>query len=88
VVLKRPSVEDVIIWGAVLIVVLIMLWFLVGCQSSKQTKYQVRYVKGCAIDLTVMTADTANEIMKGVDMTDCEMDADTEDAKDEKQEQK
>jgi hypothetical protein len=61
-----------------LITALIIL-FISGC-ASKQTKYQVRYVKGCSIDLSVATADTAKDIMKDVDMTDCEMKAGAEDA--------
>jgi hypothetical protein len=61
------------------VLVILLLLCLSGCQSSKQTKYQVRYVKGCVIELAVVTADSAHKIMKGVDMTDCEMDAGTED---------
>jgi hypothetical protein len=62
----------------VAVLVILLLLCLSGC-ASKQSKYQVRYVKGCVIELAVVTADSAHKIMKGVDMTDCEMDAGTED---------
>jgi hypothetical protein len=56
------------------ILILALFYFLEGC-ASKQSQYEVRYVKGCAIDVSVMTADEAAKIMKDLKYRDCELDA-------------
>ena len=79
--MRKWNENDWILAATILFFILFLIFMisLSGC-ASKQTKYQVRYVKGCSIDLSVATADTAKEIMKDVDLTDCEMNAGTEDA--------
>jgi hypothetical protein len=67
-----------VFWAVVVLIAGLILNYMMGC-ASKQTKYEVRYVKGCSIDMSVATADAANRIIKGVDMEDCELDADIED---------
>jgi hypothetical protein len=68
---KWSQPENVIL--VLLVIALIIL--LVGC-ASKQTKYEVRYTKGCAIDVATVTADSATAIMKSLDFEDCKLDAD------------
>ena len=67
-----------VFWAVVVLIAGLILNYMMGC-ASKQTKYEVRYTKGCSIDLSVATADTANQIIKGVDMENCKLGADTED---------
>ncbi len=58
---------------------ILLLLCLSGCTATKQTKYQVRYTKGCAIDVSVVTAESAQRIMKVVDLKDCEAESHVDD---------
>jgi hypothetical protein len=76
------TIEDwlkVVVGVLLITVAALFIASIMGCTAAKQTKYEVRYVKGCSIDLSVATVDTANQIIKGVNMEDCELGADTED---------
>jgi hypothetical protein len=69
---RKYGVEDYLLIACGVIFILFMAYVLTGC-ASKQTKYQVRYMKGCAIDVSVMTADQAAKIMKDMKYADCLM---------------
>jgi hypothetical protein len=77
-VIKPEGLTGWVCLAVFLLIAGLILNYMMGC-ASKQTKYEVRYTKGCSIDLSVATADTANQIIKGVDMKDCVLGADTED---------
>jgi hypothetical protein len=78
---RKLGIEDYILIACAVIFILFMAYILTGC-ASKQTKYEVRYVKGCAIDVSVMTADAGGVILKSLDMEDCEFNGDVEDRQD------
>jgi hypothetical protein len=65
---------------AMLVAFLVFMLSLSGC-ASKQSKYSVRYTKGCAIDVAVMTADSAARILKSMEVTDCVLTNEVEDTK-------
>ena len=81
--MKRPSVEDVIIWGCVLFTALVMLWLMLGCTpSAKAVGYDILWVDGkCVLHVSVSTIEEAAQIQKGWKFKDCEVQADIDDAK-------
>jgi hypothetical protein len=74
---KLPSVEDVIVWGAVLIVCLMMLYLMLGC-SAKQSKYQVSYTKGCHIEVKAVENEKASQMVEEIRFGDCTVGTDEE----------
>lgn len=57
---------------AVALLSLVIAHLLAGC-ASKQSGYNVRYVKGCSIDVVVASSETADEILDEVNLKDCEI---------------
>ena len=56
----------------VALLTLVIAHLLAGC-ASKQSGYNVRYVKGCSIDVTAASNETADEILDDVNLKDCEL---------------
>ena len=82
--MKRPSIEDVLIWGCVLFTALIMLWLVMGCASKKYSNYDVLWMDGkCTLHVTNVTLEEAEAIQKDWDFAHCSVDVEIEDGEDE-----
>ena len=71
--MKRPSVEDVIIWGCVLFTLMVMLWLMIGC-STKQTSADVLWHSGnCVLAVEGLSIEQADDILRTWDFKECEV---------------
>jgi hypothetical protein len=75
---KWPSIEDIIIWGSVITILLLILW-MTGC-ASQQKVYEATYVDGCYFHVAKASSEEAQLMQQKWDFDGCKV---TEEAEDE-----
>lgn len=72
--MRKPTVEDILLWSILILFAALMLWLLTGCAAKKRSEYDILWIDGkCILHVNVTSIESAKKLGKDWQFKDCEV---------------